>query len=374
MKIAVVTPRYAVAGVPLAQIRFARAWAAAGHEVELLVGAVSPGFTMPDLPDLKVTLLGRKRVMAMVGPLVRYLRRERPDVVFTAEDHLTAITLLAAGLARSKAKVSGSSRVSPFDTYGGPALGKGWVLKRLMRRLMHRAAVLTCVSKDMVLQYRQVFPAAPHRWAYNIVGDAQSVARMDEPLDDPWLRGGEVPVVVAAGTLVPWKGFDDLLEAMALVVRRRAARLLILGDGPLRQDLQAKVDRLALGGHVRLVGSVANPLRYFRRSQVFALSSHLEGMPNVLVEAMMCGCTPVAVDCPTGPRELLADGKAGYLVPMRDANALAEGILRGLDHPIGREALQQAVQPFTPEAVLARHLDLLGLQPEVVQAVARGPA
>ena len=85
-------------------------------------------------------------------------------------------------------------------------------------------------------------------------------------------------------------------------------------------------------------------------------------MPNVLVEAMMCGCTPVATDCPTGPRELLQNGRYGYLVPMRDPEALAAGMLRALDHPIPPARLAEAVKPFEEHAVIDRHFEILGLR------------
>lgn len=361
MKVAVITPRYSISGVPLAQIRFAKAWAAAGHDVDVIFGAETPGAQLPEVPGVRVHVLGRRRVLGMLWPIQHYLRREKPDLVFTAEDHLTAVTLMAAAFARSQARISGSSRVSPFDTYQGSLGSKGWALKSLMRYLMPRAAALTCVSKDMVRQYQDVFPGAPHTWAYNIVDDNDARRRMEEPVDEPWLLDKQVPVLVAAGGLYPWKGFADLLDAMALVVEQRPARLLLLGDGPLRSNLQAQVETLGLQANVKLVGVVSNPLKYFRRADVFALSSYVEGMPNVLVEAMVCGCTPVATNCPTGPRELLDNGRIGSLVPMRDPKALAAGILRALAHPADPKDLAEAVAPFTEQAVLNRHATLLGL-------------
>ena len=71
--------------------------------------------------------------------------------------------------------------------------------------------------------------------------------------------------------------------------------------------LNTLINRLNIEEHVLLKGNVNNPLKYFNKADVFALSSHVEGMPNVLIEAMMAGCTPVATDCKTGPREILKD-------------------------------------------------------------------
>ena len=360
LKIAVVTPRFMISGVALAQHRLARALAARGHDVDLVIGRTDPGLDIPASPGVNVILLDRPKVRHMAAPLWRYLRRSRPDAVFTAEDHLNTLVLLVALAARSKAKISGSSRVTPFDTYSNRWLSKRWLLKQLSRLSFHRADVLTCVSKDMVGQYRTVFGSqAPHLAVYNIVDDAAARARLGDPVDEPWLEDKQGPVVIAAGTLAPWKGFGDLIEAFAHV--RRDARLIILGDGPSRAELEAQVDRLGLGERVKLPGFAHNPINYFARADVFALSSYVEGLPNVLVEAMVAGCTPVSTDCPTGPGEVLDGGRFGYLVPVGDPRAIADAIERALDHPIAPKLLAEAVAPFEENAVIDRHFELLGL-------------
>jgi glycosyltransferase involved in cell wall biosynthesis len=362
MRIAVTLARFSISGVPLAQFRLARALADDGHQVDLVIGFVPPELTLPDVPGVRIVVLGRDKVRALLKPLATYLRRERPDIVFTAEDHLNALVLVAAIITRSTARISGSSRVTPFDTYSDRRFSKRWLLKHLMRLVTWRADALTCVSEDMVGQYRTVFKRAPHVCVYNIVDDGRARALMGQPVEDSWFADKQAPLAVAAGSLQPWKGFADAIEAFALLRDRgRNIRFVILGDGPLRAELQALIEARGLGDRVRLFGRVDNPLAYFARADIFVLSSLVEGLPNVLVEAMMCGCTPVSTDCPTGPREVLQDGKFGYLVPMRDPPALADGIEGAMDHPIDPERLAQAVTPFGQDVVLDRHFELLGL-------------
>lgn len=363
MRICIITPLFAIAGVPLAQLRFARALADKGHDVDLLIGHVDPKYQLPEVAGVNVLLWNRKHVREMLLPIWRYLRTAKPDLVFSAEDHLNAIVLLAAIASRSEAKISCSSRVTPFDTYSNAPFTKRWILKQLMRAVMWRADVLTCVSKDMVEQYRRVFDAPPHVCVYNIVDDRLSRLRMQEPVEHEWLTHKDLPLLVAAGRLAPWKGFGDLIRAVERLSRRRRVRLLILGDGPLRGELEALISELGLQDKVRLLGYVENPLKFFTHADVFVLSSHVEGLPNVLVEAMMCGCTPVSTDCPTGPREVLQDGKYGYLVPSHDPDALAAGIEQALDNPIPKSSLAEAVRPFEEAAVIARHFQILGMEP-----------
>jgi len=361
MKIAVITPVFALAGVPLAQVRLARSLAARGHTVDLLIGRLLDGYSFTPPEGLNTKIFNRPNVRSLLLPLVQFLSSEKPDVVFSAEDHLNTIVLAAAVISGSRARFSCSSRVTPFDTYSSRKFSKRWILKQSARAVMGRADALTCVSQDMVMQYKTVFKKSPHLCVYNIVSDSKSTLRMQEAVDHPWLSSKDVPVVVAAGRLAPWKGFADLIDAIALVVAQRPVHLLILGDGPLRTDLQQRIASHGLEHAVHLEGYVENPLKYFARADIFALSSHVEGLPNVLVEAMMCGCTPVATDCPTGPREVLADGRYGYLVKPRDPRAIADGILKALDWRIPPEQLAAAVRPFEENAVIARHFALLGL-------------
>lgn len=363
MKISIVTPRFAISGVPLAQVRFARALAKRGHLVSLFVGYLEPGYELPIVPGVRIENWNKRKVRGILWPLFLHLRREKPDVLFSAEDHLNAIALVAAIFSGSNVKTSGSSRVIPTDRlgYSTKPFSKGWFLKQLMRSVMWRANALTCVSKDMVAHYQKIFRRAPHVCVYNIIKDQNSLMRSAEPADHPWLISKDLPVIISAGTMTKRKGFADLIHAFSIVCSLRPCRLIILGDGYLRNSLTALVDELKIDDKVSFPGNVENPLKYFSRSDVFVLSSYAEGMPNVLVEAMMCGCTPVATDCPTGPGELLRGGGVGYLTPMGDPSSMATAIVHALDSPIGKNVLTAAVEPFEESAVINRHFEVLEL-------------
>lgn len=371
MKICVITAAWSITGVPLAQRRFAGALAALGHEVEFVVGSKPDDLVVPPVAGVRIVAWRAARVTAMIRPMMRYLKSERPDIVFSAEDHLNGVVLLAAILARSKAKISGSSRVPPSDSYSNTAFTKGWARKLLMGLVMRRADALTCVSKDMATNYKTYFPNGPHTDVYNIIDDAGTRARAAEPVEHPWFVDRAVPVpvpiIASAGTLTGRKNFMLLVEAVAELKRRgRHVRLAIFGEGYRRSELEARIAEHDIADRVWLPGRTANPLAYFSHADVIALSSYAEGLPNVLIEGMICGCTPVATDCPTGPREVIEGGViegggVGELVPMGDTAAMADGIERALATPASREALEQAVAPFREQVVIARHFALLGV-------------
>ncbi len=361
MKICVVTPLFAIAGVPLAQLRFARALADRGHEVDLLIGYIDPQYKLPEVSGVNVMVLNKRHVRGMLFILWKYLRTMKPDVVFSAEDHLNDVVLLAAILSDSKAKISCSSRVTPLDTYSNVPFTKRWFLKQLTRAVMWRADALTCVSTGMIEEYREVFDSPPHVCVYNIIDDRHSRMKMEVPIEHDWFLQNDCPTLIAAGRLAPWKDYTNLIYAMKELTHKRRVRLLILGDGPQRTELELLIDKLELSDVVRLEGYVENPLKFFSHADLFVHSSLVESLGNVLVEAMMCGCTPVSTDCPTGPREVLQYGKYGYLVPVNDPVAMAKGIEKALDSPIPENLLKEAIEPFSAENVIKRHFEVLGI-------------
>lgn len=361
MKISVITSRYAISGVPLAQQRFARALSTYGHDVDFIISHLYQVESQPEIKGVKVRVFNKVRAFQMLLPLTRYFKKEKPDVVFTAGDHLNVIVTLAIIFSGVKAKISASSRVTPYDTYSNKWFSKRWILKLLTRATMSRIDALTCVSKDMVKQYQKVFKNPSHVCVYNIVNDIPSQNKMLETVEDEWFLNKKTPVIVAAGMLEPWKGFKDLILAINELHKTRKVKLIIFGEGSLRAELQSLIDKLKLNSSVKLFGHVKNPLKYFRNSDAFVLSSYVEGLPNVLVEAMMCGCTPVSTNCPTGPSEVLKDGKYGYLVPMHDPVSMSQAIEKALDSPISKNLLREAIKPFSEDVVIERHFEILGI-------------
>ena len=154
----------------------------------------------------------------------------------------------------------------------------------------------------------------------------------------------------AVGRLCEQKGFDLLVEAYAkaYALDESIADLLIVGDGPDRELLAQQIEEVGLEGKIKLLGFNKNPYYIMAGAECFVLSSRHEGLPTVLIEALAVGTPVIATDCPTGPNEILVQGKFGKLVSVGDINALADSLLianRGLpDIP------HEAVQPYKHSA------------------------
>ncbi|MCI5164666.1 MAG: glycosyltransferase [Candidatus Electrothrix sp. GM3_4] len=360
IKITFFIARHHGSGVPLAQIRLAKALQRRSYKVEFIIGYIPDNLSLPVIEGVKVINLNTPRTYKLLLPIFSYIKRIQPDVIFTAEDHLNVIVALSAILARSKVKISASSRLTPYRVYPNKLFAKSWVMKQLNILFQKRVDALVCVSEDMVKEYQTLFGSSKYQCIYNVVVDTSTPKRMREPVDDPWMNDSSIPIVIAAGTLNRRKGFADLILAMKILTQRTAARLVILGEGPRRTELEKLIQKEGLTDSVRLLGFQNNPLKYFSKSKVFVLSSYAEGLPNVLVEAMACGCTPVSTDCPTGPREVLKDGKYGYLTPMHDPIKMASAIQKAIEQPIPLKDFKDAIKPFTEKQVVQKHQRVLG--------------
>jgi glycosyltransferase involved in cell wall biosynthesis len=164
---------------------------------------------------------------------------------------------------------------------------------------------------------------------------------------------------LGAGRLARQKDFRTLIRAFARVHAERHYRLVILGEGNDRAPLEALAVKLGLKDDIDLPGFVTNPFAYMSKAALFVLSSAWEGFGNVLAEAMALGVPVVSTDCPSGPREILQDGRYGPLVPVGDACALAKAMIDVLDHPPEKAFLQSASERFRVDKCGEAYLQVL---------------
>lgn len=216
---------------------------------------------------------------------------------------------------------------------------------RKLRKLRHQCKVdydaVVMLTDSMLADARELIPDAADKLVrlYNAI-DLDSIrAKAEQPLD-PAVAPRE-PFIVSVGRQEEsQKDFTTLLRAYALLVRQGIEeRLVLVGDGRSRPELEALAKSLGIAERVTFAGFQSNPYAWIRRARLMAFSSKMEGLPNVLLEALAVGQVVVSTDCPTGPREILDDGRAGLLVPVGDVEGLAEAIRRGLQEAPLREAL-----------------------------------
>lgn len=282
------------------------------------------GVLVDEVPaDVPIIDLAAPRLAAAVPHLARAIRARRPDIVLCTAGAANVVAVAAHCLARSTARLVLSERSSLRRA--DRSVWRRAIELRLKRFAYRRADLVTAVSEGVADDLVELLALDRDRVrvVYNpMIGD-DVAARAAEPVDHPWFAGPD-PVFVAVGRLAEIKDYPTMLAALAEVRRRTAARLIVLGDGALRGELEARARALGLGDAVAFVGYDKNPYRYMKRARAVLQSSRAEGLPGALIQALACGTPVIATDCDHGPREVVRPGVDGFLVPVGDPHALAE--------------------------------------------------
>lgn len=331
-------------------VNLANEFARRGYRVDLLLVQKKGPYADKVSKDVNVVDLGKKRMMNALGGIGKYLRTERPDVVVSALAPANVLILAArmlSGVSQTKIIVTERNYFSLRSKENRGFLGR--FLPFLVRRFYPYADKISGISKGVAEDIKTVCRLSDDRvtWVHNPVVTKETLRLLEEDARDPWFAESRMPVIVCSGRLVAQKDYDTMLRALAAM--KTKARLLILGDGPLRQDIEALADSLGVAGRVHMKGFVDNPLAYMKRCDLFALSSRWEGFGNVIVEALLCGLPIVATDCKAGPAEILDGGEYGALVAVGDAEAFAQAMDRALAGPPDSGRQKHRAMHFTVE-------------------------
>lgn len=331
-----------------------------GHQVDFLLAEKKGVYLKEVLPEVNLIDFQVRRMKHSLKHLMRYLRMECPDGILSSLPYPNMLNVMAARLVRTRATVVVREANTPSLHSRWAGRLKDRVFERLVKFWYPRADWVVAVSRGVqrdLLRYTRV-SAERVVLIYNPSYTNRLLELREQPVEHPWFALGEPPVVLGVGRFYPQKDFSTLIKAFALVRAQRPARLVILGEGPLRPQLEALAQQLGVADQVSMPGFVENPFAYMRRAAVFVLPSQYEGLPNVLIQAMACGCPVVSTNCPSGPEDILDNGKYGHLVPVGDVEAIANAILRVLDGDAPAVPEEWLLQ-FHEERVAQQYLKVL---------------
>lgn len=330
-----------------------------GKKIDVVIAGSRGRPLAPLHPNARLFDLGANRVITSVIPLARYLRRVNPPVLISARSIANCTAVWAKRISRSSTKLILSERTSLSTEISNDGSWQYKMLPFLIRLSHSHADSIVAVSSgvaDDISKYTR-FPRNKIQTIYNPIINSQTLSKSKEALNHAWFQTEQPPVIIGAGRLAQQKDFSTLIRAFVLLRKRREARLMIIGEGSDRAQLESLVQELGVEADVSMPGFVDNPYPYMKAASLFVLSSAWEGFGNVLVEAMACGTPVVSTDCPSGPSEILEDGKWGPLVPVGNATAMADAMEHALTH--GGPDLTERASYFTVSRASDAYLDLV---------------
>ncbi len=347
-------------GAERAMLNLVRGFSARGISVDLVLLRVEGPYLDQVPANVRIIDLGGRRLIFSIHALMQYFWRERPTVMLSTLWDTNVAALWARCFTRSSTRLFVNVQNTISQEIKNPSRFQNRFMAPLIRWFFPWANAIVTVSQgvaddliDLGLSPDQI------QVIHNPVVTPELLQQALEPIDHPWFRPGEPPVMVAVGRLTKQKDFPTLLQAFAQVRQQRPARLMILGEGGDRAALEQQIHDLGLTAAVALPGFVDNPFAYIAHADLFVLSSLYEGLPTVLIEAMAVGTPVVATDCKSGPQEILANGQYGKLVTVGDVSALADAILTTLDAPTDPALLRQRSKEYSLERSVDEYQRLL---------------
>jgi glycosyltransferase involved in cell wall biosynthesis len=371
--IALFLPSLRGGGAEKVMVNLALGFVEQGLKVDLVLAKAEGPYLSRVPEEVRVVDLGARRVLYSLPGLVRYLRRERPQAMLSALNYANIVAIWAKLLARVQTHLV----VSEHNTLSCSTQNASSVRVKLLPLLIKIfypyadavVAVSHGVAEDLITMTG--LPMEKVKVIYNPVITPELFAKAEEPLDHPWFRPGEPPVVLGVGRLTKQKDFPTLIRAFALVRKERPARLMILGEGEERPKLETLARELGIEEDFVLPGFVENPYKYMKRASVFVLSSRWEGLPTVLIEALALGVPVISTNCPSGPAEILEHGKWGCLVPVGEPHLLARAILEILQNDVRIPSHKTAWERFSKENAVIAYLQVLGIIENFIEKTRR---
>lgn len=280
-----------------------------------------------------------KNNLVRIKAIKSILKKNDPNIVICFGINTIFLSWLCRG--KMQYKIVGSERTNPYcNNYGFWNKSKKWISRLCDGFLFQTNGA------------RSYYPTSTQK--VGTILPNSIIASEFMKLDKPWSYRKNI---CAVGRLDDDKCFDDILFAFSKIYDKYPnVHLNIYGDGPNRNNLEALSQKLGLGEVVSFCGRCKDILDEYSKHKIFVMASRLEGMPNVLMEAMASGCACVATNCDFGPNELIHDGGDGFLVPVSDRNAIAERLCNLLDN----DNLCQSFSKAAKEIRNTHDLEIIG--------------
>jgi len=311
-----------------------------------LEDAVNP-YPVPD----HVHLMKRKKrpkfqstkffnIPVQASRLKTFTQENEIDLVLSFLSRSNYVNMIAKWLG-SHHQVIMSERNTPSFVYSSSGIKdriNGLLIRKLYPHSFKIIAISQGVKNDLVNSYD--ISSDNIVVIYNPIDTDVVMIKSKEKVDHKWLTDKSIKTIISVGRLEKQKNHTLLINAFKIVSKNHPnTRLMILGEGTERKNLEKLTKELNLTSKVCLIGLQDNPFAFVSKADLFVLSSDFEGFGNVIIEAMVCGCPVISTDCQSGPNEIITHKKDGYLTPVGDVDAMSDAISTLLENKSLRESI-----------------------------------
>lgn len=341
-----------------------------GCEIEILTTSEQGSDHLPLGVKMRVfgksfpLMFGIPRHYSALPELWYYISHYRPDVIIARGVSFAVPIIIARALNLRKPLVVTSLHSLLSGDIATRAY-RSWRLlvvlaKFVMRFSNHCVAVSQMVAQDYVTTTRTC--RSNICVIHNPVITGETYQKSLEPVEEPWLvcdRGFRTFLHVGRFSIE--KDHETLLKAFKIIRKDLDARLLLIGDGQLREFIDSLAMKFGIGESVKILGRKENVYKYMARADCLVVTSQFEGFGNVLVQAMAVGCPVVSTDC-GGPREILEFGRLGPIVPVGNYEAVASAMLSVIECPLSKQSLIARANDFKASCWADKFIKLIDPQ------------
>ncbi|MEO5328906.1 MAG: glycosyltransferase [Magnetococcus sp. THC-1_WYH] len=358
-KITIILPDLRGGGAERLHIHLANDWVARGFSVEIVLMQKTGELLSLISPSIALFELSVDQIRKAIWPLQVHFKHSRPDIILSAMWPLTSATVIAWFLSGRYGCLFLSDHCLLSVSRTEELRVSQYYLKSLIQITYPFATGIIAVSQGVKndLCWLGNLSQARVKVIYNPAATGIPTQIESATLREKLWGNGFAKHILSVGALKKIKDHACLIRAFALLPADIDSKLTILGDGPLRIDLETLVNELGLQARVFMPGFVTNPYPWFQTADLFVLSSQCEGFGNVIVEALECGVPVVSTDCPSGPAEILENGRYGKLVPINDPSAMSSAILASLTTSHDRQALMKRAEDFSVHNISNQYLE-----------------
>lgn len=314
-----------------------------------------------DIPEEARIFIAEGSVFKKVYKFIKYLNTEKPDLSISARQRQDIINIFCCSVSLSKTKpvISIHTNLTTELKYVEKEKSIYPNLARFIYKIPEKFIAVSSGVADEFSKRTKV-----ERNNIKVIHNPIRLPNGKNNLPNirkahfVFMKEADISIV-SAGRFTEAKDFFTLIKAFKILIETVDAKLLLLGDGPLKDEIESMIHKLNLEKHVLLTGYVNSPESYINEASVFVLSSKWEGFGNVLVEAMGVGTPVVSTNCPSGPAEILEDGKYGDLVPVGESEDMAKAIISALKNPIDSKVLIKRAKDFSVPKIADEYLQYI---------------